>query len=581
MRPRLAVAAVGAVALLATVGACSKNTGSNQGSGGQGSTQSGSIATDPADSQGPAKAVSGAKTGGTLYQYAEADFDHLDPTRAYVNNATAVINLFARTLTMFKDEGNGKLKLVGDLATTPGKDVSTGTKCTSWEFTLKSGLKYEDGTPITAADVAYGVARSFSPDLAEGPHYIQQWLANDVNYNKTYKGPYNGGAPIPPGVKVSGNKITFDFKQPHCDMPFAASWGTTTPLPKAKDTRTKLDLHPFSSGPYKVQTYTRDSKLVLVRNKYWDPKTDAVRHAYFDKFETDIGQDADQQANSIKASQGKSANAVMGANVPPALIPTVQGDPAVKSRVAAGYTQFVWYMAINNQRITDLKERQALNYGFDRKSFIQTLGGSTAGDPATTLLSPTTIGFKKYDAYPYSLDKAKQLLGSKHPKLVFAFANTAQWQKRATNVQNTLQKIGFKVVLKPIDAASYYTQIGKKDNQYDLYFAGWGSDWPSGSTIIPPVFDGRNIQAQGNSTYPYFNNDSVNAQIDKLSKQTATEAAPGWAKLDKDIMTKYAPVVPVWYDKAYQLYGTNVGNMKIGQSTGWPVYFNAYLKNGK
>ncbi|HEY3502904.1 MAG TPA: ABC transporter substrate-binding protein [Actinocatenispora sp.] len=576
----MALAATSAVALLAVLAACSKNTGSSSDDNGQGSTQSGSISTNPADSKGPAPAVSGAKRGGTLYQYLEADYDHLDPVRAYVNNATAVGNLLVRTLTMFKDDGKGHLTLVGDLATDAGKDTSGG-KCTSWQFTIKDGLKYEDGSTITAADVAYGIGRSFSPDLAEGPHYIQQWLANDVNYNKTYKGPYNGGADVPPGVKVSGNNISFNFSQPHCDLPFAASWGTTSPLPKAKDTKTNLDLRPFSSGPYKVKQYTRDSKLVLERNKYWDAKTDPIRHDYFDSFEADFGASAEQQANAIKSSQGKDANAVMGANVPPALLPTVQNDPAVKKRVAAGFTQFVWYMAINNQRIKDLKVRQALNYGFSKKAFIQALGGATAGEEANTLLSPTTIGFKDYNAYPYDQAKAKSLLGGKHPQLVFAFANTARWQKLATTVQSTLQQVGFKVVLKPIDSASYYTQIGKNHNPYDLYFAGWGSDWPSGSTIIPPVFDGRNIQAQGNSTYPYFNSDTVNTEIDKLNKESANDAAPGWAALDKKIMTTYAPVVPVYYDKAYQLYGTNVGNMKIGQSSGWPIYYNAFLVNGK
>ncbi|MGA8117305.1 MAG: ABC transporter substrate-binding protein [Actinocatenispora sp.] len=578
MRPRVLLAATGVVALLATVGACSKNTGSGDDSGGHGTTQSGSISADPKDSQGPAQPVPGAKKGGRLYQLLEADYDHLDPTRAYVNNATAVDALLSRSLTVFKRNDAGNLKLVGDLATGPGADTSHG-KCTAWRYTLKNGLKYEDGRPITAKDVAYGVARSFSPDLADGPHYIQQWLANDISYNSSYKGPYNGGKAIPPGVTVQGDKqITFTFAQPHCDLPYAASWGTTTPLPKDKDTKTKLDSHPFSSGPYKVAQYTRDSKLVLERNKFWAPQTDPVRHAYFDSFEADFGQSSDDQTNAIKASQGIDANAVMGANVPPNLLPTVRSDAQTSKRVAAGFTQFVWYMAINNERVKDLKVRRALNYGFDRKAFLQALGGSLIGQEATTLLSPTTNGYRDYDAYPHNVGKAKKLLAGKHPKLVFAFPNTARWQKLATTVQTALKKFGTSVVLKPIDSASYYTQIGKDHNPYDLYFAGWGADWPSGSTIIPPVFDGRTIAAQGNTTYPYFTNAGVNERIQELNKQSANKAASGWAALDKDIMTKFAPVVPVYFDKAYQLYGTNVGNMKISQSSGWPVYYDAYLK---
>lgn len=564
--------------MVAALGACSKNTGNDEsGDKSQGSTQSGSIAMNPKDSQGPATPVKGAKKGGTVYQYLEADYDHLDPTRAYVNNATAIDQLLTRTLTMFKVDGKGNLQLVGDLATNPGKDLSHG-QCTKWRFTIKKDIKFQDGSTVTAADVAYGVARSFSPKLAEGPHYIQQWLADDVDYNKDYQGPYNGGKAVPPGVTVSGNTITFKFDTPHCDMPFAASWGTTSPLPKSKDAKpTQIDLHPFSAGPYKVKTYQRDHRMVLVRNKYWDPATDAIRHNYFDKLQVDFGATAEQQSRAIRASEGKDAYAIMGTNVPPAELPSVQNNPDVKKRAAGGFTQYVWYLSINNQRITSLKERRALNYAFDKKAFIQALGGPTAGAVANTLLSPTTLGYQSYNAYPYSVSKAKELLGGKHPKLVFAFSNVARWQKLATKVQSTLQKAGFRIVLKPIDAASYYSKIGESHNPYDLYFAGWGSDWPSGSTIIPPVFDGRNTGKKGNSTYPYFNNKSINAQIDKLSTEKATKAAAGWAKLDKKIMTRYAPVVPVYYDKAYQLFGTKLGNVKIGQVTGWPTYYNVYV----
>ncbi|BCJ28211.1 ABC transporter substrate-binding protein [Actinocatenispora sera] len=579
MRPRMAVAALGAVAVVAALGACSKNTGESNGPGDQAKKQSGGIGT-AADSKGPAPAVKGAKKGGTIYLIQEKDFEHLDPARVYVNNAQVFGRLIQRQLTTFVDDPKtNNSTLVGDLATDPGKDISNG-KCTSWQFTLKDGLKYEDGTPITAKDVAYGVARSFSPDLADGPHYIQQWLADSIDYTKDYKGPYNGGSDMPPGVKVSGQKITFDFKKPHCDMPYAASWGTTAPVPKAKDTKTKYDLHPVASGPYKIDTYNRDSKIVLSRNKYWDPNTDPLRHNYPEHFEVDMGPDAVQQTNRMMASNGNDAYGIMQASggVDSTLIKKVQNDASLKPQVRAGFTQFTWYLAINNQRIKDLNIRKALNYGLDKKSYIQALGGSAKADPATTLESPTTSGFKKYDAYPYDPAKAKELLNGKHPKLVYAYTNTANGQKYAPIVKNSLEKVGFKIVLKPIDGASYYTEIGRKNNQYDLYLAGWGSDWPSGSTIIPPVFDGRTIIPQGNNDYSYFNADDINKRIDEINLMAPDKAAPEWANLDKEIMTKYAPVVPFYYQKEYTLIGKKVGGVDLGLSSGWPEYTSAYAK---
>src|SRR5262249_9201192 len=156
-----------------------------------------------------------------------ADFDYLDPAREYVNLDQIVGTLITRSLTAYREipqaDGTVKMTVVGDMATDTGTDVNKD--CKVWKYTIKDGLKYQDGTAVTAADVAYGVARSFSDKMTEGPHYVQNWLvgtgSTSADYNKTYKGPYDGGAEVPPGVTVDGNNITFTFPKANCDMPFA------------------------------------------------------------------------------------------------------------------------------------------------------------------------------------------------------------------------------------------------------------------------------------------------------------------------------------------------------------------------
>jgi peptide/nickel transport system substrate-binding protein len=48
--------------------------------------------------------------------------------------------------------------------------------------------------------------------------------------------------------------------------------------------------------------------------------------------------------------------------------------------------------------------------------------------------------------------------------------------------------------------------------------------------------------------------------------------------LDKEIMTRYAPVVPFYYQKEYTLIGDKVGGVELGLSSGWPEYTSAYAK---
>ncbi|HEY3502909.1 MAG TPA: ABC transporter substrate-binding protein [Actinocatenispora sp.] len=572
----LAILAVGATALTA----CSKNTGAPADHTGKQAPQTSAIDSDPAHSRGPAKPVSGARRGGTLYALQEADFEHLDPQNVYISDAESVGQLLSRSLTTYREDGSGTMTLVGDLATGPGTDVHHD--CRVWRYTLKSGLRYEDGSTITAADVAYGVARSFSPDIFHGPHYVQQWLSGSLDYNAKYKGPYDGGSVLPPGVTVQGDKqITFTFPKPACDMPFAAAWGTTAPVPRSKDGKpTALDTHPFSSGPYKIAKYVRGTELDLVRNTYWDPRTDPIRHDYPDRIVTQIGATDVQQAQRVLASHGDDAATVARATVPAEQVPVVQRDSSASKRVVTGYTPYVTYLNINTERVTSLAERQAIEYAFNRRGYLQAAGGATAGEPATTIESPLTIGYHRYDAYPAGASgdpaKATKLLGGKHPKLVYAFTNTELGQKQAVVVQQALQRAGFTVVLKPVDKSSYYHQVGLRHSGYDIFVTKWGADWPSGSTIIPPLFDGRAMDVNG--SWVWLNRADINAGIDRISAEDASRAGADWAKLDEHIMRAYAPVVPIYYLKNYSLVGDKVGGVFLSAFVGAPVYYNAYVK---
>lgn len=582
MRSKVALVALAALVAATALGACTKNTGNEDVGSTSVHKNTGGISTNPADSQGPAPAVAGAKRGGTLNYLMEADFEHLDPQRTYVVQAMAVEQLFARTLTMFKQGKNGKLTLVGDLATGPGTDVNGD--CKTWKYTLKSGLKYQDGSTITARDVAYGISRSYSPNLSEGPHYLAQWLSNSSDYNAKYKGPYNGGAPIAPGLKVQGDKtLIFNFKQPHCDLPFALQLPTSAPVPQSKDTGPNYDNHPFSSGPYQIKQYTRGTQLVLERNKYWDPKSDPIRHNYPDTINVTFGDTDVQQANRIIAENGSDQYAVAEDNVPQSLISRVEGDPSLSSRTITGQEPFVFYLAINTQHVKDLKERQAMEYAVNRKSLIQVLGGSALGTPATTLESPTTIGWKNYDAYPGgdtgNPAKAKKLLGGKHPTIVFGYRNTALGQRQEPAIVNALQRAGFKVVSKPIDDANYFTELGDKSNPYDLYLSDWAADWPTGSAVIPVLCDGRTIvPGKGNNVVSYYNNNAFDKEIDKASVLPADKSAPEWARLDKEYVSRYATVIPMYYSRSYAMEGSKVGGVYLSTDLGTSVFTNAYVK---
>ncbi|MFY1680563.1 ABC transporter substrate-binding protein [Micromonospora sp. WMMD730] len=579
MRPRAAAAVGGAIALVVALGACSENTG-------EGTTvdtdrqQTGVIATDPKDSQGPAAEVDGATRGGTLTIIRETPISHLDPQRTYSFAGLMANPLFARYLTTWKDDGNGGLVLVGDLAQNPGNNVNSD--CRVWEFTIKDGVKFEDGSPITSKEIAYGIARSFDPDLTGGPTYLQEWLADTPQYDTKWDFRKNKTS-LPPGLTTPDAKtLRFEFAKPRCDLPFAVSLPTTAPLRPDQDTGVNLDQRPFSSGPYKIAKNQAGVQLTLDRNPHWDAATDPVRHQYPDQFVWTFGPTADAAVNRVIADNGTDQSALAWNYVPASLVARVAQDRGLKSRSVLSPTPSANQLVINNQRVTDLAVRRALNYAIDRDGLVKALGGQTVAQPMTTLMPPSTIGYQAYDAYPAGangdIDKAKELLAGKTPELVLGVADNTTEQQMGTQLKANLERAGFRITLRNIPDDAKLDEIKKKNNPWDLYIGNWAADWPSGASILPVLYDGRTIKAEGNSNQAYFNDPAVNAEIDRIQAMPPADQGPEWGKLDRRIMTEYAPVVPLFVDVAYTVHGSKVGGVFISSVFGYPSFVNAHVK---
>jgi peptide/nickel transport system substrate-binding protein len=528
------------------------------------------IATFVVDYEGkavtPAPEVAGARPGGTITVLKDSDFAHLDPQQIYVSDALSHgAGLIHRTLTYYIEAAKpgDPLQLVGDLATNAGVTTDGGK---TWTYTLRDGIKFDDGTPITSKDVAYGIARSFGPYGVQGPQYLQ----NALNPARDYKGPYSGAPEIPPGVTTPDDKtIVFTFSSPHAELPYLLSFTISTPVPKAKDTNENYDRTFVSSGPYKTKEYVPDTRLVLEKNTNWDPKSDPIRHQYVDSIVFEMGVDSDAQTNRLMAAAGSDATAIMEANVSPSLIATVKADATVMTRVDTSATPFVTYLWINTSRITDVDVRRALNYAHNRDAYIKAVGGYDVAVPATTIMAPIVPGYKEFDIYKAAnggnegdVEKAKSLLtGKTVPKLKYCFANTPVNQTVHATIQANLGRAGFEFVSNPIDPASYFDVTGRKDTDCDIMSSGWGQDWPDGESTLGVLMDGTLIVEEGNNNYAYLNDAGVNAELKRLREATDRgSVSADYGALDEKIMTELAPVVPLRYLRNFSIYGPKVGN---------------------
>ncbi|MDQ1544159.1 MAG: peptide/nickel transport system substrate-binding protein, partial [Actinomycetota bacterium] len=103
--------------------------------------------------------------GGTLKLLSSTDCDSWDPARTYYGWCWNMQRIFTRSLIGYKTVNGTTPVLAPDLATTMGTHNADYTK---WTYTLKSGLKWSDGKPITTMDVKYGIERLFAQDVING-----------------------------------------------------------------------------------------------------------------------------------------------------------------------------------------------------------------------------------------------------------------------------------------------------------------------------------------------------------------------------------------------------------------------------
>ncbi|MEO3975955.1 ABC transporter substrate-binding protein [Streptomyces sp. CAU 1734] len=543
-----------------------------------------------ADSNGPAAEVPGAKPGGVVNVYMQSGLSHMDPGQIYVSDAGQFSNLVHRGLTNFQEDDKGNLTVVGDVATDAGTTTDGGK---TWKYTLKDGIKDENGNVITSADVRHTIERLYAKFIFDGPTFVQSWLsgADGKDYRLALPdGPYKGKH-LPDSVLATpdAKTVIFKFKDAQPDLPQALAMAGYSIVPEKADTKEKYDKRPASLGPYKIAEHKSGKSMTLVKNTNWDPKTDAVRHQYVDGYNFTFTIDQASQTKRLIADQGDAKNAIQFTDsVDPTQIRDVITNPAVNKRSIKGFQPYVWQMTFNLDRMKDKRVRDAITHAIPNQRMIAQDGGKYGGELAGGLMAPTLPGYDPtYDPFGKlkkpngDMKKAKELLKeagvAEGTKLTYAHSNTPRGQKQAVIIKNALGELGFDVQSKEIDRATFYEQIGKINNPFDLYMTGWGQDWPSPSTVITPVYDG-DLVADGGSNYSHIKDKTVTEGINEALKMDPIAAAKKWEEIHHYIVEKVNPAAPVYYSKQMQLSGSNVGGVKYSTESSYIDINDIFLK---
>ena len=565
------LAAVGVVITLAAA-ACSSSGTSSPG----GNNTTGAVAFNA----GVTGVVNqSTQKGGTVTFDNSSAPDSTDAGNTYYAFNLNFTRLYATPLTTYKSCGGScGQQVVPALATSLGTATNNNK---TWTFHLKSGVKFEDGSPVTSSDVKYAVERTFDRTvLPNGPSYFASLLAGNAS---TYPGPFKDRAKNLMGLTSvttpDPTTIVFQLKQPFGDFNYVVAFPQSAPVPPAKDKGTNYQLHPLSTGPYMFQSYQLNKQYTLVPNPQWNPSWDPQVKQLPSKIIVNLNVNANDIDNRLLAGDIQVDQA--GSGVQAAARARILSNPTLKSNSDNPVNGFMWFYYINTKvaPLNNVHCRMAVEYAVNKTEMQTAYGGPYGGNIASTAIPPTVIGYSKFDMYN-ALTKpggdtaaAKQQLQMCGQPSGFN-VNIAYRSDRPREVsssqalQASLATVGIKATLKGYTAANYYGNFAGVPNyvhshNLGLLAGGWGPDWPDAYGWGWALFDGGSIVPAGNTNIAELNDPAVNNLFLQLEAATTdSDRVSISEQIDKKVMAD-AVMLPAVYSKALLYRPPNLTNVYV------------------
>jgi peptide/nickel transport system substrate-binding protein len=529
---------------------------------------------------------------GTLRVLDQSDVEVLDPGVAYGAADLALLRGLVRTLYSFDSsrQDSSALDPVPDLASGPYQ-LSADRR--TYTFIIRRGIRYAppyDAT-VQPQDFVYAIERQFDPrQKTRSPNPYASLIKGVAEYAA-------GKAKTISGMEAIGdNVLKITLREPASDFPSILTMPFFSPVPEKYAHRYQLGKdyaqHLIASGPYALAKYTPNQRIELVRNRNWDPGQDPLRKAWVDRIEVTIG-----------ASEGAIQDAIEGGDVdlnldltppPNADLQRLAKDGDLQGQSAIKTTGCVRYLTLqtDNGPTANPLVRKAINLAVDKRALVLALGGAFAGEPASTILSPTLGGYEKYPD-PYGTTEfrgdpvaARALLTQAgFPKgitLNYVGPSTGKGPDALSVLQMSLARAGIKLNPTPYKGYKVYTdslQLQSKKDEHQIGLARWCPDIPGNGarSFIGVLLDGRKITPTANNNYGDYNNPAVNGMIDRAyATEDPAQRNSLWGQIDRKIMDD-APWVPLIYERQTYFWSARVKQWRFSPWISNPDITNLWL----
>ena len=479
----------------------------------------------------------------------------LDPAlNSSVDGANTIITTFEPLLLI--DENN---EIVPGQAELP--EVSEDGL--TWTFTMKDGLKWSDGSDLTAKDFEYSFKRLASPDTAAP--YGETVVGMIDGYQDAIGNPdADGNTTTDPDwdalnvhASEDGKTLTVQLAYPCSYFDKLCAFAAMSPVQEATVEAngdawcTEPDTF-ICNGPYYISDWVPSERIVLTKNPYYAGGWDSSK-IVSDTITLLLLEDSSASYTAYNSGEAQLIKDVPTDEIPSLTKAEDGGDFYVDTILGT------YYISLNDQRepFTDAKVRKALSLAIDRDYVANTIMQGTY-EPAYNFVGPGIVdesgmfydnanGGERYisDDYEANLEEAKSLLaeagypdGEGFPAITYSANDAGYHIPVAEYLQQAWGELGITVNIDKVEWSSFLPL--RRAGDYDASRNGWVMDYNDPSNMIE-LFCSTNGNNDGKYNNPEFD---ATIEASKVADKTVH-----FQKLHEaeDILMEDAAAIPVAY----------------------------------
>lgn len=480
------------------------------------------------------------------------DMMTLDPAESFEFSTGEILGNSYQTLVKFD------LNNVSDISGAVAESWVVSPDGKTFTFTLRPGLKFASGHPITAADAVYSLTRAVKLD--KSPAFIlTQFGLTPENVDSK--------------IRQTG-ELSFELEMNKAYAPSLLLYSLTSTVGSIVDKKLVashekegdfgynwLKTNYAGSGPFKIRDWRANEVVVLDRNEYFTGSKPAMIRAIYRHMPESSTQRLLLEKGDIDIARNLEAEQIIAL------------ERNANINIQSGVKGATYYMGLNqkNPYLSKPQVRQAIKYLVDYAAIADTIMKGKVTVHQAFL--PKGM-FGALDETPFSLnvDKAKKLLAeaglSEGFDVTMDTRNDAQTMSLAQSIQQTMAMAGIKVELIPGDGQQTLTKY--RARKHDIYIGRWGPDYQDPQSNAD-TFARNPDNSDGASAKPLawrnaWNIPEMTALTDQAVLETdASKRQQMYLDLQRD-QQKNSPFVIMFQEIEVLGSKSNVKNFIIGPS---------------